>query len=429
MSRYAVAAILVALSACEYGSAERLFTKAEVAALEKRVLDKVAETDQSCIRPELVALMKPDGACANEANRQRLGYTKRPAVSLTPSLQRCADRLAGEIKAIAAAGVGCSPFQVGVHSGDWNSKGHGVWPFHIANLLSLRAETADDTAVALNEILDAVHVSQDVTRGRVPVLNAIATATMEDKLLATANKLVTKQSLSEDQLAALIEKVDSLIQTEPDVVENLRGEAVYTALHLGVVAIEGPFWKPPGGRSDVFLPHLYQVDFQEDVGASFISALLWNEEQVTRFCKDDNLALCFFSLNAPLSTEATDIAAEVQGAGILLALEPSEEARMRLQRRVVAKSKDSLGVYEIPVQQRGRILSRLAALRMQLDALRSHECPTLEANAVGTYYLRGRPEPRNLGGPLQLMPVDGGIDVLPPVWVAMQKPIAHISCP
>lgn len=53
----------------------------------------------------------------------------------------------------------------------------------------------------------------------------------------------------------------------------------------------------------------------------------------------------------------------------------------------------------------------------------------LTTNAIGTYYAPDSVEPRQLGGPVQVQPVDGGIDVLPPVWVPTQKPIAHIRCP
>jgi hypothetical protein len=431
VGRLPVAAILVAHAACQGPSAARLFTPDETAALEKRVLDEVAQTDHSCIRPELVALMKPDRPCEDEAIRQRIDQKKDPAFALSPALQHCAEKLAAEVKAIAAAGGGCSPFQVGVVGADlWRSDSRGFWPFHIANLLSHRAHEAEDVNGALHETLDAIRVSQDATRGRVPVMNAVVTATMEEKLLVTALKLVTKQPLAEAQLAALIAKVDELIAREPSIVENMRGEVIYMALHEGVAAMKGPFWIPPGGRSAMFPSRFYRVDFQEDVGASLVSAFLWTEEELTRFCHDDNLATCFLAASAPVTDEPPDIAAEVQGAGTLLALEPSEEARKYLQNRVIAKSKDSSGVFEVPIKQRARVLSRLAALRLQLDALRSHKCPMLEANALGQYhYLQGRPEPRRLGGPLQMKPVDGGIDVLPPGWVGDRRPVARISCP
>jgi hypothetical protein len=103
--------------------------------------------------------------------------------------------------------------------------------------------------------------------------------------------------------------------------------------------------------------------------------------------------------------------------------------RVRLRREVIARNSDSISIYGVPLRQRAHIMTRLAALRMQLDALRAHACPALEANAVETYYVRGRPAPGNLGGALQLRPVDGGIDVLPPVWLKVQKPVTHISCP
>jgi hypothetical protein len=383
------------------------------------VLDKVAETDKRCIRPALVALMKPDCPCANEAISP-----KDPRFA-----QYCANKLAEQIKTIAAAGVGCSPFQVGVGSERPAPSVYDMWPTHIATLLSQRALAADDTASALHEILDAVRVSQDATRGRVPLSNAVITATMEGKLLATALELVTKQPMSDDQLVALTAKVDALIETEPAFIESFRGEVVYMALHLGVVAIKGPLWVPPGGRSDIFPPHFYPVDYQEDVGATFISAELQTEERLVRSCTDDNLAACFFAVTAAPIHEDVDIAADVQRAGTLLALAPSEGMRVRLRREVIARNSDSISIYGVPLRQRAHIMTRFAALRMQLDALRAHACPALEANAVETYYVRGRPAPGNLGGALQLRPVDGGIDVLPPVWLKVQKPVTHISCP
>lgn len=411
--------MLVALGACHEEGAARLFTPEETAALEKRVLDKVAETDKSCIRPELVELLKPDCPCAKEAM-----YRKDPNFA-----QYCANKLTEQIKTIAAAGVGCSPYQVGAKPDHWGAPVYDMWPTHIATLLEQRALAADDTASALDEIFDAIRVSQDATRGRVSLSRAVITATMESKLLATAQKLVTKKSLSDDQLLVLSAKVDALIKTEPRVVENLRGEALYMALHLGVVAIKGPLWIPPSGRSDTYLPQMYDVEYQEDFGATYISSELWAEEKLSQFCTDDNIAVCFMAMSALSTLASTDIVAEVRGAETLLALEPSEGARLRLQRRAITKSNTTMAGSEVAIGQRAHVLTRLAALRIQLDVLRAGKCPVLEANAIGTHYLRDSVELRQLGGPVQAQPVDGGIDILPPVWSYRRQVAARISCP
>ena len=394
MGRLPVAAILVALAACE-NPAERLYTDAETAALEKRVLDEVAQIDRSCVRPELVELTNTKCPCADGA-------------------PGCVDGLVAQFRAIAAAGVGCSPFQVGVGpDNDWFNTTCGSWAIHVANLLDRHALAAHDSATALFEILDAIRVSQDLARGPVHGMRTTWMMTMEGKLLHTALALVTKAPFSAEQLAVITAKVDALFETEPPILDTLRGESLATALHAGAGAIEGPFWVPPGGPSSLFPPRFYLAAHPLDVGAVMISNHVSLEAKLTQACSN-NVTACMAAMMAPDWSQSADVEAEVAHAETLLAF-VSSEARLHIQRSVVAKT-NSAGVSTLLVGQRARLLSALAALRMQLDTLQTGKCPAPLA-------------PRPLGGPVQIKRVGDGIDVLPPLLVAQRRAVAHISCP
>lgn len=394
--------MLVALVACQQGSHPRLFSDADIAAMEVQVLAHVAETPRDCVNNELVALFTYDKECAQNASE--IEYGKHPDMKMD---RRCAERLA---QLVRHAKEGCSPLQVGMAAPIEDTVVE-MWPLNVARMLTRHARAEPDKYDAIADLLDVVAAMHSLRRGYVYLVTNTIAVGAEAKVVDAINQLLSNAKLSSDQLDDLSGRINGLIATEPPVLDMLLGEFRTMELYYGLAPLR-PKWIPPGGKAGMLgmapADHHNPMDDQ----ALMMAIGLEREETVKRICTT-TLAACDAELRKfPSETPAYGA---VDRAVAEYQANPSEEARERCKRELI-RSLGSLHVFRYYVEQRAVGVVRLTALRMQLDAMRSGTCPAPVAPTV-------------LGETVRVVRNGDGIDVLPPTWVDKPKTVARISCP
>ncbi|HUS28840.1 MAG TPA: hypothetical protein VMZ53_10025, partial [Kofleriaceae bacterium] len=161
LARLSVATLLV-VAACQRAPA-RIYTDAEIAKLEERVMAKVAEVDASCSHPELLEIDTVlDDACwkaFDVVDRQRRAHT--PIVEQNVDTKEIADldELCGAktLEALGRAALtspGCSPNQVGVRAQSISSPKNEMFArMRVSHVVLFHALREIDPYVALTELL------------------------------------------------------------------------------------------------------------------------------------------------------------------------------------------------------------------------------------------------------------------------------------
>jgi hypothetical protein len=393
MARLPVAALLV-VAACQRAPA-RIYTDAEIADLEARVMAKVAETDASCSHPELLAFATSLDADCRKACRA-LENSRRP---FSPMLEesvdtnevaaldeKCAANTLAALGRAAMVSPGCSPYQVGVHAEPGDNIGKDQPSFidsvYVTNLLLRHALREVDAYVAITELLIGIRVYQDFGRGRINLIQSNLGSAMEGMVIAAAEKILSRASLTNEQLDDVAATLDVAIENEPWPGETLQGEAVHLALHHGVAALKPKDWQPPGGRSDLTSsnegPKSSAHDSRDDAAQMMAAGLRMAAQYAQQCPASASLAACFANLKRSdddVQTYEWDIEATNKHA-IRVAIFPDDDTRHDSQQQLV-KSMATQGPYiATTVQRRAVQLARLIGLRVHVQVLRDGRCPS-----------------------------------------------------
>jgi hypothetical protein len=431
------------VGACQRAPA-RIYTDADIAKLEAQVMAKVAETDASCSKPELLDFA---GALDDECGRacMDIDEVRRPKGSdvnvdsneVAAVDEQCGAKVLAAFGRAAWASPGCSPFQIGVRAEPSGTEVPGVSGFmrqmHTNHIVVRHALREIDPYVGVTELLMGIRVYQDLSRGRIDLLQSSIAASNEESLVRAAEKILQRSSLAKEQLDDLAATLDTLIELEPHFSEMLQGEALSVALHMGVGLLKPLDWQPPGGRGELTLsnqgPARGQHDRRDDA-AQLIAAELELSDRYARQCPPSaTLAACYTAMpneNGPPTWDAN--ATDKQAARV--AMYPDDETRHDSQRQLVAMAtqQPDLRMY---IQKRAQMVARLVALRAHLQVLRDGKCPSDAQLREPPYWMLRAPGV--LGDSLPITVKSDSIVIGVPNWMRDGKytkfePIS-IACP
>jgi hypothetical protein len=428
MARLSIAALLVA-AACQRQPA-RIYTDKEIAELEARVMAKVAETDASCSKPELAAFVDSPSEECKKACRE-VDSTLRAFTSMlddnvdTIEMGRV-DELCGAdvLAAFGAASVGspsCSPYQVGVRA---EKELSAVDPMHQMHIFVRHALRETDPYVALTELLLGIRVYQDHARGRINLIHWMVATSMEGTLVAAMERVLSRSSLSAEQLADLAATLDAVIESEPSTADALQGEAIYTSLHYGLAGLKPPDWQPPGGRSDSTISkdgpfRITNHDRRDDAAHTMTYGLHMANVYAKACPVGASLAQCHANLPPDSAAYNADLDATDKHAA-RVAMFPDDETRRDSQRQLLEQSMQFSFVDSF-VQRRARLVTSLVGLRVRAEVLRNGVCPASGELAMPAW--RNLLAPAVLGDSVRITRAGAALVVDPPAWAVEKPPI------
>lgn len=425
-----LAAVVVALCAC-HKAPPRIYTDAEIATLEKRVLDEVAKTDASCpSHQELLDIATAiDEPCRRvfEATHSQLDTESNEIASVD---DKCSARVIEAFGRAASTSPGCSPYQVGVRTefpvmaASWDKRFRQyIDSLHAARILAWHALRETDDYVGLTELLLALDVAQDMGRGRVDLLEGMKAASMEKNLVSAAEKLLSQSSLTHEQLVDATATLDATMAREPSFSAALQGEALSMALHVGVAALKPIDWQPPGGRTELTTwkgaRPASNHDSRDDAAALMEIGLRRIEADAKACPPSSSLATCHANLAAtdsPTNIDEDFERADKQAARV--AMFPDDVTRRQSQEQLVAASIEP-EFLEDYVGRRAVAFSHVVALRLRLQVLLDGHCPSeAELTAPPWSTLRA---PALLGDSVVVTRTADALLVNAPTWATIVK--------
>ncbi|MFH1530998.1 MAG: hypothetical protein ABIK09_09735 [Pseudomonadota bacterium] len=251
-----------------------LVTPEEVAAVEARVMQRIAEYRAvRCVRPVLRGDPTPgsgaEGLAAfgadapalqgcfsfSEENGEAISPKDLVAfletgeglpVDLTEALRSECGGVSAAVSAAVAHGDVCSPWRPGI-------KGIPAFlPFirtsKIAVILGRTAYTSADTLPLARAALDRIRFDQDTFRGGGTLIAAmVGTASTIAYQVPWLRWLLDQASLDEAALSEIVDSLGVLLATEPPVGEIIEADGYWGFLQLILPVLKGSDWTPPGG--------------------------------------------------------------------------------------------------------------------------------------------------------------------------------------
>ena len=426
MARLSIAALLV-VAACQRQPA-RIYSDKEIAELEARVLAKVAESDASCSKPELAAFVDALSdeclkAC-KEYDGSRRAYTSMlednvDSIEIARLDELCGADVLAAFGRAAVASPSCSPYQVGVRN---YGEAALLDRLHQTHVLVRHALREMDPYVALTELLLGIRVYQDLARGRIDSMQWMIASSVEALLIAASDRILSRASLSADQLADLAATLDAALESEPSPTDALQGDAISTALHYGVAGLKPADWQPPGGRGEhtpsIDGPNTSTNHDRRDDAARTITYGLHLADVYAKACPSGaTLAQCYANLPKDNATTAWDAEA-IDRHAARVALFPDDETRRDSQRQLLELSKP-YAFMNINVQQRARLVRMLVAVRVHVEVLRNGRCPTEAELAMPAW--KKLLAPAVLGDTVRTTRTHDAILVDPPAWAVERE--------
>jgi hypothetical protein len=425
ISRLAFAAGL--LVACQRQPA-RIYTDKEIAELEARVLAKVAETDASCSKPELLVLTNIfDPDCFSAFMTTKIGADAE-SQEVAKLDELCGPKTVEAFGRAALGSPSCSPYQVGVR-GDApfvatpseRTRGR-LAPLHLAKLLSYHALREVDPYVGITELLIGLRVSQDLARGRINLIQLMLATAMENFVVDAAEKLLARSSLTKEQLDDVAATLDAAIESEPRLGDALQGEALSLALHYGVAGLKPKDWQPPGGRGDLTWSNEERAktehhDWRDDP-AQMMDMGLRRAETYAKACPSNaSIATCVANLPDVPELPDVDLHATDKHAA-RVAVFPDDDTRHDSQRQLVQDDGHEPVMREY-FQGRASTVSRLIALRLRVQVLRDGNCPSETQLAAPPYSIMSAPAV--LGDSVRITRTEDALLVEAPAWVTVRE--------
>lgn len=446
--RLSIAALLV-VAACQRAPA-RIYTDADIAKLEERVLAKVAETNKECSRPELYEFMSSlDAECQRACEaielRTRVPDVNVDSIEVGKVDEQCAPKIIEALGRAAATSPSCSPFQVGVRGEPIEARRDGTAPpasfialMHTEHIVVRHALREVDPYVGAMELAVALQVAQNMGRGRINLIQSTIAGSFEAQVLAALDKILVRSSLTKDQLHDIALVLDAALAIEPDFSEVLQGEAMTTALHMGVAGLKPADWQPPGGRGELTwsngpLPGTTTHHDRRDDAAQFMAAGLRFAEIYAEACPPGmSLERCYSNIR-PTGTETEAWSHwndDTDRQASRVAMFPDDDTRRDSQQQLLGRA-TGYHFMAMYVQGRARAIVMLSAVRLHVQVLLDGGCPGEPALAAPPYLaLR---TPAVLGDSFPVKRKDGSMIVEAPAWAGKSRnpstfPIT-IACP
>jgi hypothetical protein len=369
--------------------------------------------------PDMLAIYEPTGALG--ACIQRVHGVLDPIYAgkaddridkLGPLAPDCGPVVEEAISRAVSHEDACSPYRAAMHPISLDES--PVASLMPAWLLAAHARVLaahGEASRAMWVLLDGARLFQDTSRGDVPALPVMVAETAFSTLLEHARRILDGNSFSAHDLDKLGAAVDTLLATEPTFDQMMAGERAWQEQEFGLAPYDG---KPERWGSGLQI----SSDPRDNAVLNLaVEAVTWS--QATSDCPAGaSLYRCAHAFAKRSSRESRDRYDEAQRAYASMRL----GFHVRVSEIVeLLADRDGPGdsAYRYYVASRVRIVTRLVALRLQLDVMRTGRCPTADELEAPPYSTLRRPAV--LGDSIVVVREQHALDIAPPPWAQDER--------